>query len=996
VTSESGNWMLCEYWDWALPTVTDNYSFDNVWENGASKTITLSPSDTWWSWISTTKWCQWVWCIPTIVWTVITKTANYNNTIRYQTWDNAWNASSIWSFIVKLDNTLPTVTDNYAFDNVWDNVASKTITLSPSDTWWSWLSTTKWCQWVWCIPTTVWTVITKTANYNNTIRYQSWDNAWNTSLIWTITVKLDITAPTVTDNYSFDNVWENGASKTITLSPSDTWWSWISTTKWCQWVWCIPTIVWTVITKTANYNNTIRYQTWDNAWNTSSIWSFILKLDNTAPTTSDITTTINATNYTTATILNAYFTASNNKNIDINVNVAWWSPITLINWSFEDFNNSAWFIAPAFTSVTSPLTKNLNISLVDNNLGTNNYRDYTYNITKVCDQAGNCTNNIAVFTYHVYAGSINSLNSNVTWLWNFDDEVADWISNKLTATLNDTYYNKIIPVYKSDWITLLRSVTLRANYNNSLRLDQFNNSWIWVESTWFDNISYVDTIFWINQNKQTTITAKANNDWIYDINFKVYAPNYKAWATDWRQFAVWNFNINNIYWNISDLPGDIPLWSAIDFQFKPIYSSILWWDLYNNWFAEWKTQTWSIDVNKITTSATTTSEWFYFVQTWSTSNYFTWTWRINNWIKKIITKTPTLTQFIYNPFDTWLNYLFSTVFTLTDWTRYVDDIKDLRLNGYITYSLWSKVVTYLAWILNEINSQSFKHLKIYWITNIEKSKQKDLSINQDTNDIQNLDWEIIKSGLKWEIRKNAISSIKFSDITNWSNSITDLSWPSWQNVGNGWNKLWNLLYFGALDWANITLDNWNYNNSSTAKFSWRKTIIIVWWNLYIKSNIINNNYNSDILWIIVLQDENWKWWKVYIDNVVQEIDAVIYTDKSIIGYDTAYDNGNIDPIIKHEIDWNIDNSWIQNQLYIYWTLFTENTIWWSRISPAVCPFYVQSDATLTCDSVEAQKYDLNYLRAWFNNKYNAIYSDYSVVVKYNSILQSTPPPLFSK
>jgi hypothetical protein len=115
-----------------------------------------------------------------------------------------------------------------------------------------------------------------------------------------------------------------------------------------------------------------------------------------------------------------------------------------------------------------------------------------------------------------------------------------------------------------------------------------------------------------------------------------------------------------------------------------------------------------------------------------------------------------------------------------------------------------------------------------------------------------------------------------------------------------------------------------------------------------------------------------------------------------MSYNMYYNNGNSDNIIKHEIDWNIDNLAIQNQLYIYWTVFSENTIWGSRIDPPVCPFWIESDSSITCNTIEAQKYDFNYLRAWSNNKYNASYADYPVIIKYNSTVQSTPPPLFDK
>lgn len=909
-----------------------------------------------------------------------------------------WNASCFY-----WDSQNPTISNSLASegnDGAWISWSSKTVTLTPADTWWSWVGVTKWCEWSTCNPSTwnVWTSITKSANYNNTIRYQIWDNSLNASAIWSFVLKLDNTIPTVTNDYAYSNIWVNWLSKTITLSPSDTWWSWVNVTKWCEWSTCNPSTwnVWTVITKNADYNNTIRYQTWDIAWNSSAIGSFVLKLDNTKPSPSDLPdASSNPAN-------NSNFLATNWQTFTITPLDNGWSPIVKVQWFFEDSTSCADLFHPRIDSNSSSISTTAathNIKEVKPGCDFDAwwYRQYSFKITYIEDSAWNflwtlnaASNNVWIktFNYKVFASTLaaNITTKSVTTDQVTDtNNIADWVQKDIVVTLSDNFWNPIIPAS-----FIWRNISFTFDVNNNLYLNQYDNSW-WSAvfmSIPSDSLNFLNTRFSTWTGQIATFSNQISSDWTYLFWNKVFAPtNYVVPGND--------FTINSIKFSIirtiSILIWDNPINQLVSnsskiFSFKPIYETLLSWEIATSWFVEWTMQSWYIDINKNWVS-TTSSDLLSFVQTWTTSNYFSWSWNIDSNPIKTIFKTWIWTQFILDPFNISINYIFNTLFTLVDWSWYTNDIKDIRLNEYIKYSIWGKMVTYLAWILNNSNSQNFETLKIYWITNINKSKQKDLVYNQDIQNIQNLAWVINKSILKRDIRKNATSTFKSIVVSNWTNTISDLSWANWINTD--WSKLWNILYFWALNWWNVVL------NDSIHKFVWRKTIVLNWWNLYIKSNIINN-LNSDILWIIVLKDENNKWWKVYIDSSVQEIDAVIYSDKSVMSYSEFYDNGSSDTIVKHELDWNVSNSWLKNQLYIYWTIFSENTIWWSRKNPPVCPFYVKSDNSLTCDIVEAQKYDLNYLRAWVNNKYNSAYPNYPIVIKYNSTMQSTPPPLFSK
>lgn len=958
-------------------TATESTFSAWYWNHGISysgwpsSTITTSCNSDW----------NTIWGSHPTYWEAAVASGNSSLSLSPETWIT-WVAASWTMRCLYWDWANPSVTDDYAFDNVWTNWASKTITLTPWDQGGSWVQTTKWCVWSSCNPAwwTVWTSGSVNANFNDTIRYQTWDVAWNTSLIGSFIIKLDNTPPTVWYNLSWwtttNDTWTNSAV-TSSIVCNDTGWSWCDASSYQYRVQatsftCDAWGTWSngssYIHDTANNTNLtqyICYRAKDTAWN-GYIYSSVatIKIDKKAPIASDIS-------WNWVSLNDTYFTASNSKDFSISVSTSGWSPIVSIRWYFERnwvSDNSA----DLLTSTSSPLSINRNVSNVDINRDFRNYRDFTFVITEVRDEVWYTMSVLPTYTYHVYAWNIDNSNSSVSWSSQFTDVVTDGNTDTLSISLRDAYNNNIIPVDYQNW-TDLRNVTLKLNYENNLYLDQLNNTWIWVESTWFDNSTYNDMNIGVNQTKSTIISDVSNNDWNYDINFKVYAPSYKASVIDWRQFANWNFRVNNIYWNISWF--DVTLLSNLDFQYKPVFHATLWGEIYTNGFVEWSTQSWSIVLNQ-NAAVNPSSQWLYFLQTGSTSNYFTWTGFINTY--KYISKTSFWTQFIYNPFTLWYNYVFWTLFELIDWAGFIDDIKDIRLNWYIKYTLAWKPITYLAWIFNDSNTQNFETLKILWITNIDTKKQKDIVVNQDTQDIQNLAWEITKSSLRRDIRKNAINVVKYVDVINWINNINNLSWINWSNTNNWWNKLWNVLYFWPADTDNVVLDD-NIN-----KFQGRKTIVVVWKNLYIKSNVVNDS-NSDILWIIVLQDNNGNWWKVYIDTWVQKVDAIIYADKSVMSYNQSY----------WEIDSYVNKNEISNQLYIYWTVFSENTIWWSRLDPPICPFYTQS-TSYTCDTNEAQKYDFNYLRAWKNNKYNPAYPDYPIVIKYNPMIQSTPPPLFEQ
>jgi len=795
-------------------------------------------------------------------------------------------------------------------------------------------------------------------------------------------------------NTTSNDTWSN-STETGSIVCTDTWLN----GSWTLWSWCSnqqyystwsslsncddETLNWitgTSKTKSTNWIVHICFKAKDKAWN----WfvytgAVILKVDKTEPTSTDVISTPSAT---------GYFLANNSRSITIDVSSWWLSPITLIEAKFEKNTDNNSFISN--TGSTWTLTWIFDMSSVDIDKNSNNYRDYTYQINKVCDEAWNCKNDIwKDFIYHVYAWNIDLTKSPITWTWKFYlwNSIADWSGQIITLNLKDIYWNSISPVFESGWLNQLRTVSLAINYDNSLYLNQFNNTWTWLLLSWFNTWPYWDSYIGNWHLKTTTIssTGSDSDDWVYKIWFKVFSPTIN-----------WNsFKINSITWSVSDITWNKTLLNNIDFKFKPIIELSNTWVIFSSWLVEWNTQTWKITIINNDSSLSITNTGIYLSMTWVTTNtwvvnHFTWTWNIDWWADKDIDKDHLINKFI-SVLSDWTDYLLKTLFTLTDWDWTVDEIADLRVREFIKYTIWGKTVTYLAWVINQVNNQDFEKLKIYWVTNVSNDKQKDLLNNQWEIDIHNIAWDINKAFLKRDIRKNAINTIKFVDTEKITLPVKNINNNSWDS-SNWWKVLGSILYYEFTDWSNAVL--WD---GSELTITWKKTLIVRWWNLRITQNIINNS-NSDILWIIVLKGDNWLWGKLYIDTDVDEIDAIIYTDKSIIWYNIDYDNGSTDDIIKHEVDWDINNEALDNQLYIYWSVFSENTLWASRLDPPVCPYWTTIQ-WISCDTIEAQKYDLNYLRTWLwdNPKFvPATWNNYPVVIKYNSAVQSTPPPLFGE
>ena len=129
---------------------------------------------------------------------IVSDGSTYKIIVAYSS-DYAINDISNGAFTI--DNTLPTITDDYAYDGVWKNTA-QTVTLTSQDTGGSSLKEVKYCEGTSCDLSSG-TILSSpyqldySTSQDTIVRYQAFDNAENPSVIGEFNVKIDVDNPVV-------------------------------------------------------------------------------------------------------------------------------------------------------------------------------------------------------------------------------------------------------------------------------------------------------------------------------------------------------------------------------------------------------------------------------------------------------------------------------------------------------------------------------------------------------------------------------------------------------------------------------------------------------------------------------------------------------------------------------------------------------------------------------------------------------------------------------
>ena len=993
VLTTSGNaatsWTIsCESWDSQVPTWTVSYS--PAWRTNGDVTINVACSDKWGSRCNMVDISGW-----TKSGNNYYKVVSSNNSWSITLKDWAWNTDTLNYNADKIDKIAPTGTISYSTTD-WTN-NNVIVTVTCSDTWGSA-----------CENTTYRKTIKSNQSWNITIK----DNAWNTTNIPYSVNNIDKIAPTWSLSYSTTD-WTN-EDISVTVTCSDTWGSRCenssySTTVASNWPWAI----------------TIR----DNAWNTTNIEYNVTNIDKIKPVLSDISWAWVKQDW-------EYLLANTEQDFSIQVkNFSWLSsekaPIVIIEWEFTKNDNTGteWIndVFYNFWDTNTKLTIKKNISNIDIDKWPNNYRKFTFKLTKICDKAWNCMDNPPTYKYYVYAWEVYPSNSSISSNELTRGDLANWSEKELIVTLKDTYWNIIVPVKKADWTTAIRDVKLKINYDNSLYLNQYSLSWeSWINFTKFNNDNFNQWLITWNDLTNTTEINDINNNWIYTTKFKVYSPTYKENVSDWRQYLTWNFNINDIKYNLTD--WSTAYWtlssSNIDFQFKPLYTIDITWDLKDSWFVEGTIQESKLDINKTWTVNSKAYVKFWWEDSSLDNLDLKYSKITNSNLVNPVSKTNwaiTNTTYLWNVTTDVNQDIYTDL--MMDTGAFLDDLENIYFSTHLTYTVWWKNVVInqdLIWKDNYHNSNYNSEiaqiwLKVTWTTFTEKWAR---FINSwESDNMNTINWDLNKSIILKDLKQNVYNNVKYFNYKEAQNVNTINNLEDINNNQNIWGHYIlnnnNVIYYNKLDWKTVSI--WNWANSAGIKISWKKTIIIEWWNLYINQNMYYWNKNSDILWIIVLKDKNWKWWNLYIEPEVTNIVWNIFVEKSIIAYNWI-----------NELDWYSDITNFKNQLHIYGSIASYNTLWWSKKDPLECPYYINDCS----DQKVAQKYDINYLRRYFirswipnqnwkviwgwtcNSNWNCTlwnsnfvrnitnssdpYYEDNIIIEYNPLIKIVQPPFFAK
>ncbi len=394
----------------------------------------------------------------------------------------------------------------------------------------------------------------------------------------------------------------------------------------------------------------------------------------------------------------------------------------------------------------------------------------------------------------------------------------------------------------------------------------------------------------------------------------------------------------------------------------------------------WKYSTWIVnnivnntslfnDIGDYYTSGslfTSETYWSFYIKNWSPISFSSsWTWSDCWW---------TLKQYNYS---TWS--LFSPLFwnVLLSSNSYIcwwmESFKFYLVSDSSIYSTNTSWYIDINWFpdlvitSNSISSEDIKDIVVdYWswktaeLLKVSSVDWIDISWKVYSNTVWNLyaaSWATLKylvqtwSTIKIDktdfnalINKNIINLIKSVKAITGATNIDNFKSKTQSEPNNLFTSIWNNESLALFDYEKQTESNWwtnswiilkiQTNNVWTASggtynsisITWKNTLIVKWWNVYINADIYNTNDKTSLLTIIVKRDSTNKlnWWNIYIDPRVTNIDAVLIAEWSILNYDWIW---------KKVLNRDNASENLSRQLLIYWTVATKNNVWDNNIAP---------------------------------------------------------------
>ncbi len=189
----------------------------------------------------------------------------------------------------------------------------------------------------------------------------------------------------------------------------------------------------------------------------------------------------------------------------------------------------------------------------------------------------------------------------------------------------------------------------------------------------------------------------------------------------------------------------------------------------------------------------------------------------------------------------------------------------------------------------------------------------------------------------------------------------------------------------------------NFNNFLPYVIAWKRSIVVIWWDIVIDEVDVNTtNWSDKNVALIALKDDAWNGGNIVIYDRVKRIYAYMYAEWTVYSWEKV---DSTSPIVPYS------DSWIWHipkwQLYIRWLVASKNTIGWSQQKPTpVCPVLVS-----TCTTASSYAYDWDYFRTYNTGSVSqwALPVERSTVpklqsatmiIEYDSQILVDPPPWF--
>jgi len=549
-----------------------------------------------------------------------------------------------------------------------------------------------------------------------------------------------------------------------------------------------------------------------------------------------------------------------------------------------------------------------------------------------------------------------------------------WYKNtaKLTITssaynisnLNTTSFSSTIDLWEySDYFSIIFWENIGLNVNEPIKLTYNPSkfySWDSLPIRYLYLLDYSFTKNWDNY-KILDFSWYTNYDYLYKDwkidNIQIVPINTSAYA-DWKQ--VFWYNVK--FLNSQDYPIN-NLTFSLDFSDpEKKFNLSSWWNYITGFFLvsqntdadiDWTYKIWIISYKPVSKNLdpyltgyikNIIYNWYYSVNNWDSyqvlknfeflnivnlnldekiihiNEEITLTWVYTSNSSNVLSGWFSLTWYIINCPSCWFEkwkilsgddfWTYQYDIYLTGWS----DPQALIYSGYIYYNLswnhWIKKV----WLPFKKEYKEFLFvgwwvLKLFWnvITNTKILE----SINYISTSIpiskfkNNLRKEVYNNAIKWnsyiilasdtDIHLNSLTWYQYIYKCEGENRVISLYWV--------YSKLRRLIFIDCqLNISNDILSYWNSHLS-----------------IFLFSSNWNNlpDFSSDNWWIIP--------GNIYISPSVKTIEANLFTDWSIFTYNSwnfSLD-GNKIFFSTRWVDLNL-----RKQLFIYWKIFSKNTIWW--------------------------------------------------------------------